>query len=202
MKVLLFDFDGVVVDSFSIVYKISKSVLSKYGVNIKNKNDFLKLYKRNWYESVKEFGVSESEIKKIVNHIADKLSQAYSKVKPFENMKAVLKKLSANNKVIIITSSPGKCVEEYLRKNGFPKLKVIGAEKETSKVKKIKLMEKKFPDDDICYIGDTAGDIKEGKTAKVKTVAVTWGYHKKKTLVSENPDFVVDSPKELFKLFC
>lgn len=43
-------------------------------------------------------------------------------------------------------------------------------------------------------------DIRHGKAAGVRTVAVTWGYQKRHTLEQEKPDFVVDSPDELLNV--
>lgn len=201
MKLLLFDFDGVIADSLDVVYNIESEVLAGQGLKIKSKDDFLKLYKKNWYESVKELGLSDEELKKVISETAGKLTEAYSDAEPFSGIKDALRKLKKKHKVVIITSSPGSSVEGYLKKNSFPAFEVLGAEQETSKVKKINLMKRKYPKAEIYYIGDTAGDIKEGETANVKTVAVVWGYHKKKTLLSENPDFIVNNPEELLELF-
>jgi len=53
---------------------------------------------------------------------------------------------------------------------------------------------------DIYYIGDTTGDIKEGKQAGVKTVGVTWGWHSKEKMAAAEPDYLFDNPQELLKL--
>jgi phosphoglycolate phosphatase len=53
---------------------------------------------------------------------------------------------------------------------------------------------------DIYYIGDTTGDIKEGKEAGVKTVGVTWGWHSKEKMASAKPDYLFDTPQELLLL--
>ena len=78
---------------------------------------------------------------------------------------------------------------------------VVGADKETSKVKKIEAIKSKFKGNKYFYIGDTKGDIIEGRKASVKTIAVTWGWHSEDKLKKENPDFIVHSPIELVKLF-
>jgi phosphoglycolate phosphatase len=53
---------------------------------------------------------------------------------------------------------------------------------------------------DIYYIGDTTGDIKEGKQAGVKTVGVTWGWHSKEKMAAAKPDYLFDSSQELLQL--
>ena len=53
---------------------------------------------------------------------------------------------------------------------------------------------------DIYYIGDTAGDIREGREAGVKTVGVTWGWHTKDKMLAAAPDYLFDKPEDLLKL--
>jgi len=47
------------------------------------------------------------------------------------------------------------------------------------------------------YVGDTAGDVREGRAAGVRTVAVTWGWHSREKLAAAGPEFLVDNPVEL-----
>lgn len=46
-------------------------------------------------------------------------------------------------------------------------------------------------------IGDAIFDIQMGKAADVKTIAVTWGSLDPKKLSEENPDALVDAPREI-----
>jgi len=47
------------------------------------------------------------------------------------------------------------------------------------------------------YVGDTSGDIREGKAAGIKTIAVTWGWHPRELLAAAQPDFLIDDAEEL-----
>jgi len=47
------------------------------------------------------------------------------------------------------------------------------------------------------YIGDTSGDVYEGKEAGAITIAVTWGWHEQERLIKAGPHFLVHTPKEL-----
>lgn len=201
-KVLIFDFDGVIVDSLDFVMKIHKKVFNKYNLKpINSKKEFVNLYDENFYDSLRKLGIPENIIAKFLKEL--KLSYVKNKdnFKFFNNIKEVLKRLS-NHKIIIISSNITYTIEEFLKSEGIDFIdEIIGADKETSKIKKILYIKKKYPDFDIYYFGDTKGDIIEGKKAKVKTVAVTWGYHSKDKLKEENPDYIIDKPKELLNLF-
>ena len=51
------------------------------------------------------------------------------------------------------------------------------------------------------FIGDSTHDIHAGQEAGVLTCAVTYGYRDEKILANENPDFLINTPTDLIKLF-
>jgi phosphoglycolate phosphatase len=55
--------------------------------------------------------------------------------------------------------------------------------------------------DDTMMVGNAISDIRQGKLAKVKTVAVTWGFQSRELLIAENPDHLADTPTDLLTLF-
>ena len=79
---------------------------------------------------------------------------------------------------------------------------VLGSDFMLSKKDKILHVIKKYNVtlQDIYYIGDTTGDIKEGKQAGVKTVGVTWGWHSKEKMAASQPDYLFDKPEDLLQL--
>ena len=72
-----------------------------------------------------------------------------------------------------------------------PISKILSPEEKIEKIKD------KYPNKNYYYICDTQGDIIEGNQAKIKTIAVTWGWHSKKKLRKVKPDYFVDSPNDL-----
>ena len=53
---------------------------------------------------------------------------------------------------------------------------------------------------DCLYFGDTSVDMKTGKSAGIKTVAVLWGFRDKKELIDSGADVVVSHANEIIKL--
>jgi len=187
----VFDFDGVIADSFQQVTNIFHKVGKEYGVIVNSEDDLARLYENNIFDSLRKRGLSENEIQEMILKIWTE--QEKLEIKLFPGMKTFLKKID----FIVITSNIGSIVKKYLNEHGIKPISVIGAEHETSKVKKLL----KIKNNKTFYIGDTVGDIKEGKLAKVKTIAVTWGFHNKTVLKKENPDFVTDSIKDLENIY-
>mgnify|MGYP001158004440 FL=1 len=54
--------------------------------------------------------------------------------------------------------------------------------------------------DDIWYVGDEVRDIVSCKKAKVKVIAVTWGYESEQVLAEEKPDFLARKPYEILDI--
>ena len=50
------------------------------------------------------------------------------------------------------------------------------------------------------YIGDSEVDVVTSKNAKLPCIAVTWGFRDKKVLEDLNPEYIVDSPKEILNI--
>ncbi|MBI4765791.1 MAG: HAD family hydrolase [Deltaproteobacteria bacterium] len=202
MNILLFDYDGVIVDSLEVFRDRVISTCKRYGSkNIISKEDFLTLFNGNFYEKLMESGIPKEKIPQMILDFQIGLDEQKN-IRLFDGVKEMLEKLSRNNRLIIITSNVTRVIEESLKlKNMTCFEEILGADKETSKVKKIKMMKSKHKGCSIYYIGDTRGDILEGKKAGIKTIAITWGWHSQDQLGEEQPDFMVDSPQALVKLF-
>ena len=66
----------------------------------------------------------------------------------------------------------------------------------------VELMERNnFVPEETVYFGDMVLDIKAGKKAGVKTVAVSWGYQPREKLKKVDPDFLIDDPLEIKEIF-
>lgn len=198
-NVLIFDYDGVLIDSFDIFMKNFIYACKKEGFsNIDSEEDFLKIFDGNMYESMFNMGMSKEQILRIVYYMRDQLLEKQDKIDFFPDVKEMLEKLSKNFVLVIVTSNDTGVVERFLKsRNVFCFNEIIGSDKEHSKIAKIKKVKEMFNAKDFFYIGDTTGDIIEGRKAGVKTVAVSWGWHSKDKLKDVKPDFLVETPLDL-----
>ena len=156
----------------------------------------------NMYEEMIALGIPKEKMSNILHDFKSSMIKDQDSLEFFEGVDVMLEELSKENEIVIITSNVSEVVHNFLNsKNICGYQRIIGGEKETSKVKKIEAIKIEFPEHFYFYIGDTKGDIIEGKKAKVKTIAVTWGWHNESTLKEQDPDYVVQSPMELGRLF-
>lgn len=54
--------------------------------------------------------------------------------------------------------------------------------------------------DECLYVGDSQVDIKTAKNAHIKCVSVTWGFVSRETLLDNEPEILVDNPREIIDL--
>ncbi len=200
-RLLIFDYDGVIADSYSQIYGIYRELAEKYGLD-GSEAMFRKLFEGNFYESLKNHGIGIAKMIPEMMDFKKELLKAKGNSPFFPGAKEMLTHLSKHNKVAIITSNFSDFVRDSLRKNGISFItEIMGAEEHQSKVEKIKGMMERYKEHGCYYVGDTVGDIKEGRKAGAKTIAAAWGYHHKELLTRNHPDFIVNSPQELADIF-
>ncbi len=166
---------------------------------IKTRQEFMDIYKLNFYEAMKKRGVKNEEIEKISRESVAILSK--KKLKIYPGMKNAIKKLSKTHNLAVVSSNYDSIMKKNLKKHGILKCFdfILGTEEGKSKQEKVKSLLKKeklsFPE--AVFITDTIGDIKEAKKAKVKTMAVTWGFHTMQMLKKAKPDFIAQKPTQI-----
>lgn len=202
MGLVMFDYDGVIVDSFEQVCSDFLKACSAYGFAI-DEEGFNCLHDDNCYRAMKEqYGLSEKVIDAILQEY-EEITKKKQDLRVFEGMHEAIKKIAEKHTVVVITSNISANVREVLYNNGITEFEdIVGAEKEKSKVKKIRRAMKSYPSDISYYIGDTAGDMIEAREAGAKTIAVSWGYQSAERLKKADPDYLVNSPEELTALLC
>ena len=199
MKIFLLDFDGVVIDTLPIAVEVYNSLLTKYGIPKQfTPDDFVNLFLVNFHKGLAQTIPDEKIRKKILDERAEEYIRRKNDFRIFEGIQETLQNLSKDGKIIIISSNKTNFIKEFLNSRGINCITdVLGGDVEKSKIKKITWQKEKYPDAEIYYIGDTIGDIKEGKKAGVITVGVTWGFHSRELMEKEQPDLLFDKPSEL-----
>ena len=120
--------------------------------------------------------------------------------KDFPGIVELIKQLKQKNIFLAVISSdfPDTVfpeIKEYDLENIFDDV-ITNAH---DKVEAIHNLMKKYNVDpgETFFVGDSNHEIEAGKQAKVKTIAVTWGFSTEQKLKLENPDFIVHNSEEL-----
>ena len=198
-RLLLFDFDGVVADSLEVFSTSFMALCRAEGFDrIATREDFLALFDDNYLQSMLKLGFGVLKLRRLAKQFSPRITEAMAVVRPFDGMIDVLNALADAHPLYVITSSMTPAVEGFLDRHGVKGVRaVLGADHEPSKVKKIRAASAEHPGLPVYYVGDTRGDMREGREAGAETVAVTWGWHDEARLRAANPDHVVHTPEEL-----
>lgn len=205
-KLLLFDFDGVLVDSLSVYVRAIQWCLEKIDQPIvKNTADYLELFDDNFYEALVNRGVDLIAFAEALDEYTRLMGGDYYRdVRMFPAIPSILDTLRRDHLLCIISSNSNDAIQQIFKTVDYDGCfqAVLGSDFSFSKKDKIAYAMDRFQKSpqSTYYIGDTAGDIKEGREAGVNTVAVTWGWHPREKLLAANPDAVIDAPEGLLDL--
>lgn len=202
-RLFLFDFDGVIVDSLDFYEESSGLCFERMGFHaIATRDDFLDLFEDNFYVALVKMGLDVSEFDRVAKQIDYKVD--FSMIVPFYEMTPVLEKLTRNNILVVVSSNSRKDIDQILSRYGFAHYfdDILSADFMRSKVDKILHAMKQWNigKENTYFVGDTVGDIKEAREARVHTIAVTWGWHSKERLTRVAPDYLVETPKDFFNI--
>lgn len=198
-RTVLFDFDGVIADSFAAAHGTAKA----HCVH-KTEDVYKRMFEGNVYDSYKaneDAALDHSEC----NHELDwwdTFGSIFSTEDGlFPGMDAVVKTIAEHHRLVIVSSAVKSVIEPFLKAHGLEACfaGIYDADVHTSKREKIGMIFEQFgigPTDCI-MITDSKGDILEAREKGVESLCVTWGYNAKEVLVSAEPWRIVELPSEL-----
>jgi HAD superfamily hydrolase (TIGR01662 family) len=206
IKAVIFDFDGVLVDSLERMFLAYKEIAKEFGTDMRyiRKKDFLD---NDWTVTLKKMGLKKSQYKKAVDIWEKYYYKNHHKDKVFLGVRPVLSALHGKYKLAIASDGYESKIEKKLKSYGLKKyFDVITGR--VSKDHKRKphpmsinntLKKLKVKPSETVYIGDMDTDIHAAKNAKLKMViGVTYGFHTRKRLHGAN--HYADRPKEILNI--
>lgn len=188
----IFDFDGVVVNTLSIAYEISKQNHPEITIP-----EYKNMFTGNIYDAkqIKNANTRSNEIKKFFSTYSKQILSLL----PVDKIESVLHLFPEKPTIVSSTITPP--IHAYLEKYNLRHYfgNILGADVEKSKVIKLQSVQKLHHNREMYFITDTLGDIREAEKVGIEAIAVTWGYHDKAMLKQGNPRAVVNSVEELAK---
>ncbi|MDA3840590.1 MAG: HAD hydrolase-like protein [Patescibacteria group bacterium] len=195
MKAILFDFDGVIHDTFEFH---RKKVKDFSGISL-SKEDYRDMHKKNFYLNTPE------EFKNVNwKGYGEFICNDISLLKIKKETREAILKLGEKSILFVVTSGEEKNVSDYLGNNGIINNfeEVLGRKASKSKVDKFKYIFEKYKleTSDCIFITDTLGDIMEANEIGLKTIAVDFGFHCRETLEEGKPYKIISSFGEIVSI--
>ena len=203
---LLFDYDGVIADTFQLlldVFNATQRFLGK-GRTL-TEAELSSLPVNSFSCAAKVMDIPVHLIPRFEAEVAERLVERAPEVRLFAEIPSMLRALSHKHDLCIITHSQAQYVAKTLRAYSVLDAiaRIYGRETGLSKSERIIVACSTFGThaDTTFFMGDGINDLRAAKQAGVKTVAVSWGFIERGMLLGEAPDFIADQPSDLLKLF-
>ena len=198
---IIIDWSGVINDNTKNVYQAVLVLFKNHDVDSISFEEFRKQWEMPYMLFYNKFMPNlshELEKKEYAKAIEE---QPESKAYP--GIVQILKKAKENNKsIIILSGDPSKHVEKEIKRYGLKgifKDIYTNVHDKSLVVKKI-INKYNFDPETAIFIGDTTHEIEAGKSANLKTAAVTWGIHLEEKLKTANPGYIIRDINELDSL--
>ncbi|MEQ9371557.1 MAG: HAD-IA family hydrolase [Coleofasciculus chthonoplastes F3-SA18-01] len=205
IKVMVFDFDGTLADTFNAIVQIANRLADDFGYKPLMPSDIERVRNLSARQIIKESGVPLFKIPFLLKRIQSELHQDIESLKPVAGIPELLKELKAQGKIIgILTSNSEDNVRKLLKIHNLDcffsficsEPSIFGKSRAL-----IKLIEYHyFQSNSLMYIGDETRDISAAKKINIKVIAVTWGFNSFSVLNQYNPDFLVDHPRDVLNI--
>ncbi len=191
-KFILFDFDGVIADSWALAYDVAKTLHPPLRADL-----YRTLFEGNIYDGIKTLpgGMDPDEYFKLFT------PRAKSEVTIKPGIADIIAGLAERYTLIIVSSTVTMPIREFLDRHRLLQhfAWVMGKDVHASKVEKMRMIFEKYgiSADQCVFITDTLGDMREAQEHEMGTIGVSWGFHAHETLEKGIPFRIVDSPGEL-----
>lgn len=199
-RVIIFDFDGVIIDSWQLAYE--RNLRDWPDLKPEEHKSF---FNTNIYEELAKMPPSLQTKEERKKYLNTEYFPAKNKLPIFPKIREVLEKLSISSKLVINTSASRETTISYLKNNNLYKYfsGVYGKETSIDKVANFELISKHFdiPLKECIFITDTVGDVLVAEKLEIPTILVSWGYQNKDYFepVARKVISIVDEPIELIK---
>lgn len=205
MTLVIFDYDGVLADTLDDLIHFGQEACNQLGVkHVVTKEDLSNLEVMSFATYGRACEVPEPLIDEFVKISLELFAEKETPPALFDGLREVIQHLFLKHKIAIVTTNSSQNVHAFLTQHGLDSLihAVYGVDTPGSKAQKISIARERFVENGeaVFMIGDSLSDVRAAKEAGVTSIAVKWGHQSLETLMQGEPDYVINSPRELFQV--
>ncbi|MEI7750377.1 MAG: HAD hydrolase-like protein [Candidatus Moraniibacteriota bacterium] len=201
-KIILFDFDGTIADTFPIFLTFA----SQEGFR-SDPDQIDELRNLSMLEVVRRLKIPNWKIPFFAWKFHRYFGKVAGSVRMIEGMAATIRLLRENGYMLgIVTSNSVPNVKKILdRENLVGCFDIIRSERNVfGKARTLKDVTRRLDADPktVWYVGDEVRDVEAAREAGLRVASVCWGFNAEAILRAANPDRLTSRPEELPGLFC
>lgn len=201
-RLMLFDFDGTLADSFDETVAAANRLASEFGYDPFDERAFARLKERGARQLLRDSGIPLRRIPSWIRRMRGEVRRSIVRILPPPGVDDALRALTKTNVTLgIVTSNSRESVDLFLRIRGwqdrFEHIACGSTLFGKSRLILRLLKNSGAAPTETCYVGDEVRDIEAARRAGVISVAVTWGFNTRKLLADVRPDHLIDTPGEL-----
>lgn len=203
MKVAIFDFDGTLADTESIIRDIYSEVAAEKGWPALTHADYERLRRGTIQEAISWVGVRPWQLPGLLRQGRKRFHKRVEEAGLFKGIDKVINDLHDDGwHIYVLSANTPHAIHVVMSKYKLDnKVKVLKRSPLFSKHKAVgKLLKKNgYNRDNTWMIGDEVRDIEAAHKAGVRSVAVTWGLQAESALKDRKPTFVAKRPQDITK---
>jgi phosphoglycolate phosphatase len=194
--IILFDFDGVIADSFQQAFGVRKMMCP-----LITEDTYRKYFEGNIYDADTSDVTHTEHCRHDIDFFAEYMPKLKQEAPIVAGMQEVVVALEKKYTLVIISSTTSNAIKEYLIDHNLNDhfTQILGKDVSESKVEKMNIVFETYgvTPSDCVFITDTLGDLREAEQVHVGAIGVTWGYHTQETLLRGKSFRIVEKPGDL-----
>ena len=200
-KLLVFDFDGTLADSFPFFLEQFDTLADAHGFRRIDRRELDTLRGLEPRQLMKHVGLPMWKMPRVGLHFMSLMAQNIGRIGLFDGIGPVLRQLSQQGvKLAVVTSNSQENVQAVLGPDTASLIAYYecGASLfgKRSKLRRL-LAESGVARRDVLCIGDEVRDIVAAHGEKLDFAAVAWGYNRLETLLAHSPEIVFSKVEEI-----
>ncbi|MCE1254455.1 MAG: HAD hydrolase-like protein [Anaerolineae bacterium] len=205
-RLLMFDFDGTLADSFPWLTGVIHKISEKYQLSPLSVQQLEALRGADSRDIMAQLGVPFWKLPQMAAYARQLASEDIDQIHLFAGMDNLLQKLSERSFTLAVVSSNA---QENIKRVLGPQNTALMAYFEcgaplSGKQAHIKRLLKQsgVPAAQAMLIGDEVRDVEAAHQAGVAAGAVSWGYNRRDLLAMHHPTAIFSSPEDLLAQIC
>ncbi|MDO5296994.1 MAG: HAD family hydrolase [bacterium] len=199
MKAVLFDWDGVLIDSANMYYQLYCQLAQKFSkvLPIHNIDEFREWYDPAWENNYLAMGFTREDLPAIADFIHQGVD--YAPLHLFPGVCSLLASLHRDFRIAIVSTTPKEIISERLKSDSLQGYidYITGNDGVSEKISKISHTLQILGCREAVMIGDTPLDIASGQANNLPTVGATYGWVCADRVRQAHPTIAVDSSLHL-----